>query len=450
MKRLIIFFLFLVLVLCSGYRRPFAVSKGVLINEIMWMGTEASVNDEWIELFNSTSNQIDLSDWILAAEDGTPQIKLQDSIAPGGFFLLERGDDQTVSNIVADQVYSGALGNNGEYLFLKNNLGQIIDEVDASLGWPVGSNEPIKASMARGVDGDWLTGAAGAGEAKDAAGNVINGTPREANNFFIFPTLTPIPSPSPTSIIPSPTATLTPTPFLSPTPTTEPQPVDYDNIFLNEVMANPKEGSEWVELYNGNDFAVNLIDWLIDDLANGGSSPQKFSLTIGPHDYKVINLKGAILNNTGDEVRLLNYNEELKDCFSYSKTTAGQSWGLADGEWCLQQSSPEKFNFKCLFSSLTPSPTPTATAKIVGQQNKDGSGLPEVLAQANYQTKLVDFSFETYLLADKNLSPFKKIKSTYQPRGKWLPNWLLFFWGFLSLGVSVLRMIKDRSRNFPL
>jgi hypothetical protein len=90
----------------------------VTINEIAWAGTSASYYDEWIELANNTGQAVDLGDWMLRADDGSPSIPLAGAIPARGFYLLERTDDTTVSNIRADQVYAGALENGGEVLSL--------------------------------------------------------------------------------------------------------------------------------------------------------------------------------------------------------------------------------------------------------------------------------------------------------------------------------------------
>jgi hypothetical protein len=436
-----VFFLFFI-----GDKNVFAQ---VIINEIMWMGTEASVNDEWIELFNSTVNEIDLLGWTLIADDGTPKINLQGQIAPWGFFLLERGDDQTVSNVVADQLYSGALGNDGEYLFLKNNLGQIIDEVDASLGWPAGSNEPIKASMARGMDGSWLTGATGISEAKDASGNTINGTPKETNNFFIFSTPTPILLPTPSSTIsPTPSPFLTPTVSLTPEPTSSPTsvspPQNYDNIFLNEVMANPGEGPEWVELYNVNNFIVDLENWFLDDLADGGSAPQKLSLTIEPYGYGLVNLGKNIFNNTGDEVYLLNSSGQEKDHFSYSKTVVGQSWGKnEDRAWCLQEPSPGEVNRGCFIKSPTGTTTPTPIAKAAPTENQNPEMI-SILGQSDQPEtgRITSPTLKTYLMAEDNPRPKLRKESSSLPGKNWLPDWLLLSGGVLNFGVGLTRVLR--------
>ena len=59
-------------------------SAPVVINEIAWMGTDASPNDEWIELYNRTEKEIALSNWVLYAKDGVPYIPLSGAISAGG------------------------------------------------------------------------------------------------------------------------------------------------------------------------------------------------------------------------------------------------------------------------------------------------------------------------------------------------------------------------------
>ncbi len=128
----------------------------VVINEIAWMGTENSANDEWIELYNNTDNTINLDGWILKADDGTPEIKLSGIILAESFYLLERTDDSTVPEISADLIYKGALGNDGEDLKLFDNSGNLIDEANCSSGWFAGDNS-TKQTMERTDSGDWQT-----------------------------------------------------------------------------------------------------------------------------------------------------------------------------------------------------------------------------------------------------------------------------------------------------
>ena len=140
----------------------------VEINEIAWMGTTTSSSDEWIELYNTTTSAIDLTGWQLKATDGTPSITLSGSIPAGGFYLLERTDDNSVPNIPADLVYTGALENGGETLELRDGTGTLIDSVN---GWSAGDNT-TKATMERNGTG-WQTAT--------ATYDVGLGTPKAAN-----------------------------------------------------------------------------------------------------------------------------------------------------------------------------------------------------------------------------------------------------------------------------
>ena len=132
---------------------PLAVqgaSLDVVINEIAWMGTENSANDEWIELYNNTSQDINLDNWGLY-EGETLIEPLFGIIKAKSYYLIERTDDETVPNIPASQEPSGWAGhglkNSGEHLKLLNNS-VLIDEVNCQDSWFAGDNES-KSTMER-------------------------------------------------------------------------------------------------------------------------------------------------------------------------------------------------------------------------------------------------------------------------------------------------------------
>jgi hypothetical protein len=122
----------------------YAGDSVIIINEIAWMGTKNSYNDEWIELFNPNDFPVNLDNWILSSKDETLYIKLFGIINPKSYFLLERTDDSSVPNIAADLIYKGGLNNQGENLILSNEKKDKIDEIDCSLGWFSGNNENKK------------------------------------------------------------------------------------------------------------------------------------------------------------------------------------------------------------------------------------------------------------------------------------------------------------------
>jgi PKD repeat protein len=171
--------------------------RAVVINEVAWAGTAASSNDEWIELYNNTDQDIDLTGWRLRSDDGSPDLKLSGTIPARGFFLLERSDDETISDITADQVYQGALTNSGESLRLFDPQGRLIDSANGDGGpWPGGTEaqgKPPYASMERkdptkpDADDNWGTNDGRTRKGLDAHGNPINGTPKATNSAFNLP-----------------------------------------------------------------------------------------------------------------------------------------------------------------------------------------------------------------------------------------------------------------------
>ncbi|MFQ6118044.1 MAG: PKD domain-containing protein, partial [Candidatus Bipolaricaulia bacterium] len=171
--------------------------RAVAINEVAWAGTAANASDEWIELYNNTDEDIDLTGWQLRSDDGSPAIALSGTIPAQEFFLLERGDDETISDISADQIYQGALRNSGEQLRLLDPEGNLVDTANAGGGdWPAGTaanGSPPYASMERidpaaeDVGENWASNDGVRTSGHDAKGNPLNGTPKAPNSAFNLP-----------------------------------------------------------------------------------------------------------------------------------------------------------------------------------------------------------------------------------------------------------------------
>ena len=163
-------------------------SLDVVINEIAWMGTASSTSDEWIELYNNTDSDIDLTGWKILKND-KEFIRFSTSTIPScSFYLLERTNDNTISNIDADLVYKGALKNTGERLELVDKKGNLIDLVDCPDRWFAGSNE-TKQTMERVnsreqgyKETNWKNNNGVVHFGKDAGGNDILGTPKGRNS----------------------------------------------------------------------------------------------------------------------------------------------------------------------------------------------------------------------------------------------------------------------------
>jgi len=168
-----------------------------------------------------------------------------------------------------------------------------------------------------------------------------------------------------TSATPTFAPTPTPTKMLTPTPTNTPTPKDYSNIFISEFMVYPESGNEWVELFNNNDFEVDLYSWYLDDVADGGSLPRQIFGAIPAKSYKQFSLNStAYFNNGGDDVRLLNASQAEKDKVSFETSIKGKSWSKdKNGKWCQLDPTPNAPNPDCPSEeqNLTSAPTPTPT-----------------------------------------------------------------------------------------
>lgn len=148
---------FITLIFFAFVPRAFgANTNDILINEIAWMGTTTSGSDEWLELYNITANDINLSNWILKSSDEKIKIPLKGIILANGFYLLERTDDKSLPTITADFIYKGSLSNTGMNLQLFDASGIIIDQASFISGWPTGDNT-TKQTMERMPNKKWQT-----------------------------------------------------------------------------------------------------------------------------------------------------------------------------------------------------------------------------------------------------------------------------------------------------
>ncbi|MBU2639991.1 MAG: hypothetical protein KKG75_04800, partial [Nanoarchaeota archaeon] len=150
---------------------------------------KVSANDEWIELYNPQEEPVDISGWHLIFQplSGTPKItefSVSDATTPIidglSYFLMERTNDETVSDVPADYIFTGALNNDGGVFELRDNNDNLIDKLDCSQEWVAGDNDS-KISMER--DGDiWRNNNLIINNGKDAGGNNILGTPKAENS----------------------------------------------------------------------------------------------------------------------------------------------------------------------------------------------------------------------------------------------------------------------------
>ncbi len=136
----------LVIDIVSSSIGTYAQILDVVISEVAWAGTASDKStDEWIELYNNTDEQINLSGWKILVSDRV--IELTGTMSSFGYFLLERTDDSALVGVDADQIFTlrGGLKNAGEHLQLIDAGDQIIDKVDCTTGWFSGDAEGYRS-----------------------------------------------------------------------------------------------------------------------------------------------------------------------------------------------------------------------------------------------------------------------------------------------------------------
>jgi uncharacterized repeat protein (TIGR01451 family) len=286
--------------------------RSIIVNEVAWAGTGSSSalkNDQWMELYNPSSASINITGWNLKSASNSINITLSGTISAGGYFLLERDDNSTVSDIAADQIYTGALSTSGEVLTLRDGSGNFIDTANGDGGaWPAGSSSTYGTMERYGTsaenDSMWRTNTGVKKNGKNADNGLIIGTPRNSNS--VSPTTTPI-------------VTVTPT-----LPPVVGRPV------INEFLPRPgfdwnQDGSvdvfdEFIEIKNLGPVDVNLNGWKLDDEANQGSNPFTLpSVTLKPGERIVFYglQTNILLSDGGDTVRLLNSSNKVYDSYTY-------------------------------------------------------------------------------------------------------------------------------------
>ena len=169
------------------------LSAPVVINEIAFHGTVNDKNDKWIELYNRSSNTINLDGWQIVS--GSSKITLSGSIPGNGYFILEKDDDTVLSDIVANQTFTESFP--GNFIHLLNTKGQRVDEIYNDGNWnnyEQGSYsfERISPWAYGFIKENWKLNDGKIINGNDATGSPIYGTPASKNTYYQLYTFLPL------------------------------------------------------------------------------------------------------------------------------------------------------------------------------------------------------------------------------------------------------------------
>ena len=286
---------------------------------------------EWIELYNSGEEEINLTGWMLCDDellsgyidhdDGETYFVVENIIlGTGEYAMVTDGgsgtdvytyfpvDENSLALHIDTSTICTGLADE-DIVYLDDVDGNGIDEIEYESDWGADANDH---TLERREDNTW-------GESL-----YTNGTPGWENSIFSFSQ-------------------------------------DYSNLIITEILPNPegdddanKPGGEWVELYNSGDAPIDLRELLLTDqdfenelyIAENKVISENDTV-IYSNEYKTIYRDGDsdfALNNNGYEEVKLYYEEELIDELSYSGSTEQMSWSWYDDDWFLTLPTPNEEN----------------------------------------------------------------------------------------------------------
>ena len=118
----------------------------------MWMGDFSSNRYQWIELYNTTNQAVDIQGWVIRSNTDTDLVRINQpsTIPPDDYFLIAN-TEQSDLEVISDLIIPFHLPNID--LQLKLYAGQVlIDVADDSRGRPFAGNDVHKRSMVRRLE----------------------------------------------------------------------------------------------------------------------------------------------------------------------------------------------------------------------------------------------------------------------------------------------------------
>lgn len=394
----------------------------VRISELQWAGSGRSIADEWIELSNTGSEDVDLSGWVIAGaatNGGAIAINDGTTLLAGDVLLIANygPSEKSTLSIEPDLVTpSVAIPNTSFSIHLLMPDGTVVDGVSDEGAPDFGSTV---ASMERDlVDDSWHTAT--------TSFNLFDqqlGTPGKISVIDNVATISPVlmpcqPYEAPTNL---PTveselppvveeqtvdaqtevesATAEPITGAEELPPISEEPVVYEpvpaedtaepvevpaipdrgNVALSELVSDPHDGIEWIEIRNLDTRSLDLTAWSVRD-----ASGKKTSLNaiVAPGAYHVVLSPLGKLNNDGDTVELLDAVNNVVDRVSYDKTTApqeGASLAKNGDAWSLSATpTPGTDNTFPVLAETTATNQPAASYADQPEHTPDIDPAPEV------------------------------------------------------------------------
>lgn len=369
---------FLLLLVCLVFYVQQA-SASVVISEVLWMGSDKSTADEWVELAGIEGDTV-ISGWTLKTLSSSEEIEIirfadGTTIADGEYLVVSNFNAE--NSCLLDEPYavttSVSLPNSKLLIRLYDASGTLIDQADDGIGEPFAginaSGTGTRASMERidlAISGDqqenWRSAQVLFGFDEGAP---MLGTPGHVNGEGNLPNSDEEENEDSPEESAEEESSSSDASYSSETTDdqdaaedetedgvvedeteeesssvsslyTEDKKVPHPNVFITEILANPagSDTEEWVEIANFGTGSVNIAGWILrlEGATKGYTIPESqtgsgFLLVPRQHIVFRKTESGVSLRNAGDTVVLTNGEEVIHSLF-YPEAADNVSYGL--------------------------------------------------------------------------------------------------------------------------
>ncbi|MBI2415813.1 MAG: lamin tail domain-containing protein [Candidatus Kerfeldbacteria bacterium] len=277
-------------------------STAVSIVELLPNPSGSESSDEFIELYNDSTDTIDLTDWMVSDATATDYV-LSGSIGANQYLVIYR----EASHL--------ALNNTGDTVELFHPDGALVDTITYT-----GSvDDDVSYAYTTATDWQWSI------TATPGRSNVITNTETAEED-----------EPDEDAEATEEDDTTENTNSPEEDDTIEPSHDFSDDIMLSELLPDPAGSDatdEWIELYNAGQADVNLYDWQITDASNDYTFSDVSTITTGGYIVLPVTDSGISLNNSGETISLLDPAGEVIDTVTYEAATTGESYVYLNDTW---------------------------------------------------------------------------------------------------------------------
>lgn len=272
-------------------------AHSVIISEIQIDGGTGHTEDEFIELKNISNETIDISGWKIKKQTSSGSIDSIVSIPTDDCIFLPPDTHFLWANTKGKFAPDADITTGSSSLLAKSNTFELLNDKDVvmdSLTW--GADLYSNQSMER--DPLTLTWTLTSDASPQGHEHICQQTPE-----------------------PTPDDTTTSTTAIT--------------VRLNEILPNPTDGDEFIELFNFGETDIDLLNWSLRDASNTGKYIFKESAILPAHHYFTLlgETFSFALNNTNETLSLFDPQGKTIDTVSYEKTKKDISYNQSSSGW---------------------------------------------------------------------------------------------------------------------